>query len=527
MQREWQVLSFFASSQMAANLAATATGPWPGAGPRLRQPSLALGASLAVHALLLSLSFAGGQGLGLPGLSLPWEARRAEAPELSLVLQAPPAPPAPAGPAPVPTAAQAPASPPDPVPIATSAEPPTPTAVLTEPPATLPTTAPPVAPAPATVEPATPALSTERAQLSAPEGDAPQPLALTPLLSLARAEASPLRLPHPPAWTQLIQDAAQRAAQQEAQQAAQAQAREMAREMALKAAAAEQAATQARLEAARADAEAQRQALARQEAARVAAALAESQRQEAARLEAARQEALRQEAARQEAARLEAARLETARQDALRQEAARQESARAEAARRAERAAAEQAARAQAQAQAQAAAEAARRAEQEEDQRREERRRAIGRQLDEEAARRDAAARATPTAASGPALPDHYSSPRRARLFGRSDPNAELLRYAEALALKIQLNMTTFELVREAARQPHGDALVTVAVRSDGSIESISFVRSSGVPALDEAIRRVLHSQERYPPFPPALSRDYDVVEIRRTWHIDSAIRLY
>jgi len=64
-------------------------------------------------------------------------------------------------------------------------------------------------------------------------------------------------------------------------------------------------------------------------------------------------------------------------------------------------------------------------------------------------------------------------------------------------------------------------------VRSDGSVESISFVRSSGVPALDEAIRGVVQSQANYPAFPLALAREFDVIEIRRTWHFDVAIRLY
>jgi TonB family protein len=115
---------------------------------------------------------------------------------------------------------------------------------------------------------------------------------------------------------------------------------------------------------------------------------------------------------------------------------------------------------------------------------------------------------------------------RRYRLFGRSDPNAELILYAEAWAQKIHLNMT-YDLVREAAKQPHTDPVVTVAIRSDGSIESVTFVRSSGVAALDDAIRRVVQSQTPYQAFPPALAREFDVIEIRRTWYFDVAIRLY
>ncbi len=85
----------------------------------------------------------------------------------------------------------------------------------------------------------------------------------------------------------------------------------------------------------------------------------------------------------------------------------------------------------------------------------------------------------------------------------------------------------TLDSVRELAKQPHADPLVTVAIRSDGSVEAVTIVQSSGVPALDEAIRRVVESQKPYQAFPPALARDYDVIEIRRTWYFDVAIRLY
>jgi len=217
------------------------------------------------------------------------------------------------------------------------------------------------------------------------------------------------------------------------------------------------------------------------------AVIALARTEEAAQVEAERVEAARIEAERVEAERIEAERIEAARIEAARVEAARVEVARVEAARR----------------------EAALRA--------------IGRQLDEEAARREAA---TAAAQPSPSLAPSWSGARRYRLFGRTDPNAELILYAEAWARKIQLNMT-FDMVREAAKQPHSDPLVTVAIRSDGSVESVTFVQSSGVAALDEAIRRVVHSQTPYQVFPPGLAREFDVIEIRRTWYIDMAIRLY
>jgi TonB family protein len=154
--------------------------------------------------------------------------------------------------------------------------------------------------------------------------------------------------------------------------------------------------------------------------------------------------------------------------------------------------------------------------------RREAARRAIGRQLDEEAARRQAAS----TAAQLPnTLPYSLSTARRVRLWGRSDPNVELVQYAEAWARKIQFN-TVVETIRDVVKRPHTPSMVTVAVRSDGSVESVTFVISSGVAEIDEAIRRIVESQRPYPAFPRALAREFDVIEIRRTWFFDSGVRL-
>jgi len=83
------------------------------------------------------------------------------------------------------------------------------------------------------------------------------------------------------------------------------------------------------------------------------------------------------------------------------------------------------------------------------------------------------------------------------------------------------------ETVRELAARPHKPPLVTVAVRSDGSVESVTFVVGSGVPEVDEAVRRLVQGMAPFPPFAPALAREVDVVEIRRTWQFDSAVRLY
>jgi outer membrane biosynthesis protein TonB len=143
----------------------------------------------------------------------------------------------------------------------------------------------------------------------------------------------------------------------------------------------------------------------------------------------------------------------------------------------------------------------------------------MGRILDEEVARREAAM-------NSDRLPPSQSTLRRIRLWGRTNSNDELIKYAEAWERKIQFN-TPVDVVRKVASRPHGNPMVTVAIRSDGYVESVTFVTSSGVPEVDETIRRTVYNLMPYQAFPPALASDYDVVEIRRTWSFDMAVRLY
>ena len=53
-----------------------------------------------------------------------------------------------------------------------------------------------------------------------------------------------------------------------------------------------------------------------------------------------------------------------------------------------------------------------------------------------------------------------------------------------------------------------------------------AFVADHETRVVDEAIRRIVESQRPYPAFPRALAREFDVIEIRRTWYFDSGIRL-
>lgn len=114
---------------------------------------------------------------------------------------------------------------------------------------------------------------------------------------------------------------------------------------------------------------------------------------------------------------------------------------------------------------------------------------------------------------------------RRRSALGRADHDVGVMMYVESWRLKIERNGRLNyrqSLVESAYTEP----VVTVAVRSDGSVEDIVFHRSSGRPELDEAVRRIVRLNARYAAFPPELARRFDVIEIRRTWNFDDKLRL-
>ena len=52
-----------------------------------------------------------------------------------------------------------------------------------------------------------------------------------------------------------------------------------------------------------------------------------------------------------------------------------------------------------------------------------------------------------------------------------------------------------------------GAPIVSVAVRSDGSIDEVTILRSSGRADTDDTVRRIVHLDARHAAFRPALRR--------------------
>jgi multidrug efflux pump subunit AcrA (membrane-fusion protein) len=119
---------------------------------------------------------------------------------------------------------------------------------------------------------------------------------------------------------------------------------------------------------------------------------------------------------------------------------------------------------------------------------------------------------------------DARSNLRRARADAVQH-DVPLRMYIDSIRQKIERNaiLSPAQLANDAARI---FPIVSIAVRSDGSIEDVTIVRSSGRVDIDEVVRRIVHLNARYAAFPPNVAAHYDVIELRRVWSFAGVLRL-
>jgi outer membrane biosynthesis protein TonB len=115
-------------------------------------------------------------------------------------------------------------------------------------------------------------------------------------------------------------------------------------------------------------------------------------------------------------------------------------------------------------------------------------------------------------------------TPRRRSVFG-VEREVSLRMYADGWRWKIERGGAS-NYRASAAWRARENPIVTVSIRSDGSLEDVLILRSSGVQEIDDAIRRIAQLHAPYSKFPPEIARLYDVIEIRRVWMFDRTLRI-
>jgi len=122
---------------------------------------------------------------------------------------------------------------------------------------------------------------------------------------------------------------------------------------------------------------------------------------------------------------------------------------------------------------------------------------------------------------------ERYEKRPRRKVFGATAVGVNYARYVEDWRTKVEAigNLNYPQQARD--KNLSGTLQLLVALRADGTVERIELRRSSGQPILDEAAQRIVELGAPYAPFPDALRKDTDILEVIRTWTFSRDQRLH
>ena len=111
-----------------------------------------------------------------------------------------------------------------------------------------------------------------------------------------------------------------------------------------------------------------------------------------------------------------------------------------------------------------------------------------------------------------------YEKRPKRRFVGARAEEYRFARYVEDWRLKVERigNLNYPEAAR--AKKLYGSLLLTVGIRSDGTLESVALDRTSGQKILDVAAKKIVEIASPFAPFPLDIQRDTDILYITRTW---------
>ncbi len=113
---------------------------------------------------------------------------------------------------------------------------------------------------------------------------------------------------------------------------------------------------------------------------------------------------------------------------------------------------------------------------------------------------------------------DQYQKRPKRRFIGARAEEYRFARYVEDWRLKIERvgNLNYPEVARQ--QRLYGSMLITVSIRSDGTLENVEINRTSGNRLLDAAAVKIVEMSGPFAAFPPDIKRDTDILYITRTW---------
>lgn len=112
---------------------------------------------------------------------------------------------------------------------------------------------------------------------------------------------------------------------------------------------------------------------------------------------------------------------------------------------------------------------------------------------------------------------EYQKRPKRRYLGARAKEASDAM-YLEAWRQKVERigNLNYPQAAR--AQKIYGSLRMTVEIRADGSVESITIDKSSGSKILDEAAKNIVNLAAPFAPFSEEMRKNTDILGITRTW---------
>jgi protein TonB len=120
---------------------------------------------------------------------------------------------------------------------------------------------------------------------------------------------------------------------------------------------------------------------------------------------------------------------------------------------------------------------------------------------------------------------NEYNKRPRVKNLGTRAEEYRFAQYIDDWRIKVE-RIGTLNYPQAARGKLSGSLILSVRIKSDGSVERVEIDRSSGHPVLDDAARRIVRMAGPFAEFPPSIRREYDVLEITRTWTFTSSNQL-
>ena len=120
---------------------------------------------------------------------------------------------------------------------------------------------------------------------------------------------------------------------------------------------------------------------------------------------------------------------------------------------------------------------------------------------------------------------DEYNKRPRKVVVSPRTKEVKYAQYVEDWRVKVE-RVGNLNYPEAAKGKLFGTLLLTVTIKSDGTVDKVEIDRSSGHKILDDAARRIVMMASPYAAFPPSIRQNVDLLVIPRTWTFTRANQL-